>query len=277
MKIGIVGLGIVGGSLAMGLKNQAEYEIYGLDICPETIAQAKEMGIIKEGSTQSEDILPQVDMVVLALYPVDVAPFVEKNQSLFREGSLLVEFSGIKTYTINSLTGLIPEGVEPVFAHPMAGREKKGLMYASGEVNQGANFIITPIQENHEESLLIVEKLARDAGFGKISRLSPEEHDAMIAYTSQLPHAMAVALVNSDVQVEKTLDYIGDSYRDLTRIASINEDLWSELFLGNREDLLKTITRFETSLEQIKTTLEENDPTALKEIFIESNHRKNSM
>lgn len=277
MKIAIVGLGVVGGSLAMGLKGQEKYQIYGLDHCGTTIEKAKAMGIICDGNTSPKEILPKVEVVILALYPKDVAPFIEENAALFQRDAILVDLSGIKTFTIKSLEGKLPENVEAVFAHPMAGREKKGLDYASDEVNQGANFLLTPMPKNRDSSLQFVEQLAKDAGFGKVTRLSPEEHDAMIAYTSQLPHAMAVALVNSDSEVEKTMDFIGDSYRDLTRIASINEDLWSELFLGNRVELLRTIQRFEKSLNEIKVALETENTDCLKKIFKESNARKEIM
>lgn len=159
----------------------------------------------------------------------------------------------------------------------MAGREKKGIDFASSQVFKGANYILTPIDRNKEENLDLIEKLAYEIGFKRVRRITPEYHDEMIGFTSQLPHALAVALVNSDVEGRDTGSFIGDSYRDLTRIANINEDLWSELFLGNKENLLMSIQSFEDELDKIKYAIKDNDIESLKKLFIKSTKRREKL
>ena len=159
----------------------------------------------------------------------------------------------------------------------MAGREKRGIDFASSKVFKGANYIITPIERNKEENIKLIENLAYEIGFKRVRRITPEFHDEMIGFTSQLPHAMAVALINSDEEGRDTGSFIGDSYRELTRIANINEDLWSELFLGNKDHLLKAINRFELELDLIKKAIYDNDAETLKQYFIKSTKRREKL
>ena len=114
-------------------------------------------------------------------------------------------------------------------------------------------------------------------GFKHVKRICPKYHDEMIAFTSQLPHALAVALINSDVEGRNTGEFIGDSYRDLTRIANINESLWSQLFLGNKENLLEAINNFEKELDKIKLSLESDDKENLEQLFIKSSIRREKL
>ena len=159
----------------------------------------------------------------------------------------------------------------------MAGREKKGIDYATNEVFKGANFLIIKTEKNKEENLKLIEKLAYEMGFKHIKRTSPQFHDEMIAFTSQLPHVLAVALINSDIEGRNTGEFIGDSYRDLTRIANMNEKLWSLLFLGNKENLLKVMNRFEKEFDEIKKSIEEDDEEKLQELFIKSTKRREKL
>ena len=156
----------------------------------------------------------------------------------------------------------------------MAGREKKGIDFATNDVFKGANYIITPIERNKKENLDLVENIALKMGFKRVRRITPEFHDEMIGFTSQLPHAMAVALINSDEEGRDTGSFIGDSYRDLTRIANINEELWSELFLGNKNNLLKAINNFELELDLIKKAIHDNDKETLMRYFKKSSERR---
>lgn len=274
MKIAIVGLGVIGGSFALALKDAGYSDVFGVDIDPETIRKAKASGMIAEGSTEASTLLPRADVVVLALYPTLVVPFVRQYVSCLAPHTVLTDVTGIKTMLIPAVHALLPDSIDFVFGHPMAGREKKGIEYASKEVFRGANYIITPTDRNRRESLDLIEKLAFAMGFGSVRRVKPEEHDEIIGFTSQLPHAMAVALVNSDVEGRDTGRFIGDSYRDLTRIANINADLWCELFLGNREHLLQAIQHFERELDLIKDAVKREDAEALKACFHRSAKRR---
>ena len=175
---------------------------------------------------------------------------------------------------IKDIVEILPKNVDFVFGHPMAGREKKGIDFATNDVFKGANYIITPIERNKKENLDLVENIALKMGFKRVRRITPEFHDEMIGFTSQLPHAMAVALINSDEEGRDTGSFIGDSYRDLTRIANINEELWSELFLGNKNNLLKAINNFELELDLIKKAIHDNDKETLMRYSKKSSERR---
>jgi prephenate dehydrogenase len=169
---------------------------------------------------------------------------------------------------------MLPKGVDFVGAHPMAGREVHGVWNSDPKIFRGDNFIITPHPKNKPENLDVIEKLAKTMGFKSVNRVTPQEHDEIIAFTSQLTHAIAVALVNSDEKNFDTDVFIGDSYRDLTRIAMINENLWDNLFMGNRENLIKKIETFEKSLDVIKKALKTSDSETLKKEFVRSTIRR---
>ena len=158
----------------------------------------------------------------------------------------------------------------------MAGREKIGIEYADDKIFNGANFIITPLEETPQQAMDVLKEIAQDLNFGKITTVSLDKHDQMIGFTSQLTHAIAVSLVNSDY-AEDTQRFIGDSYRDLTRIAMINEILWSELFLENRETLLKHIENFESELNVLKLALKQGDRALLQELYIKSTNIRRKM
>ena len=208
------------------------------------LEKAKKLGLIKDGFTNGQEIVKSADFIIISLYPRLVKQFIIDNKDNFKDGAVITDATGIKKLFIEDIVKILPENIDFVFGHPMAGREKKGIDFATSEVFKGANYILTPVDRNKEENLKLIESLAYQIGFKRVRRITPEHHDEMIGFTSQLPHALAVALVNSDVEGRDTGSFIGDSYRDLTRIANINEDLWSELFLGNKENLLRIYSEF---------------------------------
>ena len=277
MRIVIVGLGVVGGGYAMALKEAGYTEVYGIDNNIETLRKAKSLGIIKEGYTDEKEIIKIADLIVLAVYPNLVKKFIINNKEDFKDGAIITDVTGIKQLFIDEITSILPKNIDFVFAHPMAGREKKGIDYATNKVFKGANFLITVTDNNKAENLELIENLAYKMGFKNVKKICPKYHDEMIAFTSQLPHALAVALINSDVEGRNTGEFIGDSYRDLTRIANINEALWSQLFLGNKEKLLKAIYNFEEELDKIKNCLEHEDKEALQNLFIKSSLRREKL
>lgn len=277
MKILIVGLGVIGGGYAMALKEAGYTEIYGVDKNQVTLEKAKKLGIIKEGFIDEDEIVSKVDLIVLAIYPDLVKSFIIRNKGKFKTNTLITDVTGIKELFIHDIMEILPEDIDFVFAHPMAGREKQGIDYATNEVFKGANFLIIENERNKDENLKLIEKLAYEMGFKHIKRTSPKFHDEMIAFTSQLPHVLAVALTNSDIEGRNTGEFIGDSYRDLTRIANMNENLWSLLFLGNKENLLKVMNSFEKEFDKIKKSIEEDDEEKLKELFIKSTKRREKL
>lgn len=277
MKIVIVGLGVIGGSFAMCLKESGYENIFAIDTNEDTLRKAKNQGLIKEGYKDGSTILKEADLTILSIYPKYVTNFIKENKDYFKSGSIITDATGIKEMIMKDILEVLPKDLDFVFGHPMAGREKKGIDYASSKVFKGANYIITPTEKNNPENLDFIERLAYEIGFGRVRRITPEFHDEMIGFTSQLPHAMAVALINSDEEGRETGSFIGDSYRDLTRIANINEDLWSDLFLGNKDNLIKAIENFENQLEIIKKAVLQNDKETLIECFIKSTNRREKL
>ncbi|KIL07938.1 prephenate dehydrogenase [Clostridium botulinum] len=277
MRVVIVGLGVIGGSFAMALKDADYKDVYGIDNNKETLLKAEKLNLIKRGYTDGSEILKDADLIIISIYPKLVKDFIKNNIDNFKDGTVITDATGIKKLFINDIVNILPSNIDFVFGHPMAGREKKGIDFASSDVFKGANYILTPTSKNKEANLKLVENLAYEIGFKRVKRISPEFHDEMIGFTSQLPHSLAVALVNSDLEGRDTGSFIGDSYRDLTRIANINEDLWSELFLGNKENLLKSIESFECELDKIKDAIKHDDKESLKKLFIKSTKRREKL
>lgn len=261
----------------MALKAAGYEDVYGIDNNLETLRKAEGLGIIKKGFADAKEIIAEADLIIISLYPRLVKDFIENNKNLFREGSIITDATGIKGHFIDDILAILPNEVDFVFGHPMAGREKKGIDYASKEVFKGANYLITVTDSNKEENIELLEKIIYDMGFKKIKKINPNYHDKMIAFTSQLPHAIAVSLVNSDEEGRDTGSFIGDSYRDLTRIANINEDLWSELFFSNKNNLLESIDNFLVEMNNLKSALLENNEEYLRELFIKSTKRREKL
>ena len=277
MKIVVVGLGVIGGSFIMALKEAGYKDVYGIDVNEESLKKAKEKELIKEGFKDGKEIIKEADLIIISLYPRLVKQFILDNKENFKDGALITDATGVKKFFIEDILNILPNNIDFIFGHPMAGREKKGIDFASSQVFKGANYILTPISRNKPENLDLVEELVYKLGFKRVKRIAPEYHDEMIGFVSQLPHAIAVGLINSDVEGRETGNFIGDSYRDLTRIANINEDLWSELFLENKDNLLNSIDNFEIELDKIKNAIRNDDTQTLKELFIKSSKRREKL
>ncbi|MEE0967406.1 MAG: prephenate dehydrogenase [Bacilli bacterium] len=274
MIVTVVGLGVIGGSFVKAFKGLG-YEVYGIDTDFNTLKQAKEEGYIIEGYTDGKEIVSQSDLVMICLYPSLVLDFIKNNT--FKKGAIVSDAVGIKSYFLQQALEIIDEDVEYVSGHPMAGREKKGFAYANKEVFKNANYIIIEHSKNKKENILFMQEFVSQLGFKSVKIMSPYDHDEIVSFTSQLPHVLAVALMNSDNQKYETGKYIGDSFRDLTRIANINEDLWAELFLNNKDYLLKSMEQFEEQFDLIKKSLVKNDIYTLKEAFKKSSKRRENL
>lgn len=277
LTVTIVGLGVIGGAFAQSFKEMGIRTVYGIDIDEDVLRKAEKMNIINKGFLKTKDPLEKSDLVVITLYPNLMKSFFVNNLSNFKENAVITDVVGIKGKIMEDIKPIIENSgndIDFIFGHPMAGREKRGIDFADSTVFRNANYIIIKDERNKEENLELLSHIVKKMGFRTVSYLTSEEHDEIIAFTSQLTHAIAVALVNSDNQKYDTKKFIGDSYRDLTRIAKINEDLWSELFLGNKENLLKMIEQFENELDIIKEALKNNDTGTLKDKFICSTKRR---
>lgn len=277
LNVTIVGLGLVGGSFAKALKKLDPKNIWAIDIDRKALEKGQEIGLIDRGYIDAKEPLERSDLVIICLYPELVKNFVEENMDNFKRGTIITDVTGIKNDLAEEVNAIIRDDIDFVFGHPMAGREKKGLEYSSAEVFQGANYILTPTSRNLKSSIDLIGSMARAIGFKNIINLDPKKHDEVISFTSQLPHAIAVALVNSDDLKIETGRVVGDSYRDLTRIAQINAELWSELFIGNKENLVQKIEHFQDKLDLIKKAIVEEDKETLEEEFKESSIRRKKL
>lgn len=277
LTVTIVGLGVIGAAFAQSFKEIGINTVYGIDIDEETIKKAEEKNIINKGFLETKEPLEKSDFVVITLYPNLMKSFFVNNINYFKENAIITDVVGIKEKIIKDIDPIIEKSgrnIDFIFGHPMAGREKRGIDFADSRVFKDANYIIIKDEKNKKENLELLSEIVKCMGFKKVSFLTAQEHDEIIAFTSQLTHAIAVSLVNSDSEKYDTNRFIGDSYRDLTRIAKINEDLWAELFIGNKKNLLKMIQQFERELDIIKDALNDNDLGTLKEKFIISTKRR---
>lgn len=272
----IVGLGLMGGSYAMGL-TKAGYTVTGLDTNQKTIAWALQNHLIAEGthpedSAKAARLVSEADYVILGLYPGNILPWLEKYHSLFKPGALVTDLAGVKSCFVAEAQSFLPNH-EFIPCHPMAGREVGGVQNANTAMFAGANFIITPTEKNTPPGIEFAIWLAQTLGFGNIIRLSPKEHDSMIGYVSQLTHAIAVCLMNANDD-PRLPDVTGDSFRDLTRIADINDTLWSELFLANAPALAGEIDTFVEALLDLRGKLAAGDGDGLRQLMQQSTARR---
>ena len=281
LTVTIVGLGVIGAAFAESFSEIGIKTIYGIDIDEETLKKAEEKNIINKGFIETKEPLEKSDFVVITLYPNLMKSFFVNNIDNFKENAIINDVVGIIEKIIGDINPIMEKiriqsgkNIGFIFGHPMAGREKRGIDFADSKVFKNANYIIIKDEKNKRENLELLSEIVKLMGFKKVSFLTAQEHDEIIAFTSQLTHAIAVSLVNSDSEKYDTNRFIGDSYRDLTRIAKINEDLWAELFMGNKKNLLEMIQQFEKELDIIKDALNNNDLGTLKEKFIMSTRRR---
>lgn len=265
-KILIVGLGLMGGSYAQALKRQG-FTVDAITRSQGSIDYALERGWIDWGSTTVDPVeLGSCDIVIFALYPNVLLRWLEDNQQYLKDGALLTDVTGIKGPVVYKVQAMLRPALEFVGAHPMAGREVYGVRNADCSIFQGANYIVTPTESNTPAAVEATEELGRLLGFARISRLSPERHDEMIGFLSQLTHCIAVALMTCR-DVEHLSAYTGDSFRDLTRIARINDEMWSELFLLNRDKLLEQIDLFEAQMQILRKAIAQGDSELLRSLM----------
>lgn len=265
-KILIVGLGLIGGSYAEGLTLKG-YEVYAIDTNIESIEFAKEKKIIKDGTTNvSKEFLEQMDIVIFALYPHIVIEWIKSYQKYLKPNAIITDVTGIKKWLYDNIKDILRKDLEYIGAHPMAGREVYGVKNSNKDIFKGANYIVTPTSSNTEYAINIAKKIGEELEFKNVVTLSIEEHDEMIGFLSQLTHCIAISLMTCK-DSQHLVKYTGDSFRDLTRIARINENMWSELFLLNKEELLKQMDLFLEQFTKLKKTIENDEIEKMKEIM----------
>ena len=274
-KILIVGLGVIGGGYAAAL-TRAGYSVSCITKDEKDIEYARAKGIIKYGTTRLDgELIRSSELIIFALYPTVFIDWIEKNQALFGEGTVITDVTGVKGTVVERVQSILRPDVEFIAAHPMAGRERSGVEYSDPDVFIGANYIVTPTEKNTRDAIEVCRRLGEILGFGKISELSCREHDEMIAYLSQLTHCIAVTLMTADdtPELEK---YTGDSFRDLTRIAKINDRMWSELFIMNKTALLAKMEEFMDEFKKLKNMIEDEDVDGMRDMMRRSTVKRTS-
>jgi prephenate dehydrogenase len=268
-----VGLGLIGGSYAKALVKKG-YHVSAITRSASSIDYALEQGIIAEGTTEIDPrLIGAADIVVFALYPEILMDWLRENQQYLKSGALLTDVTGVKCCVVYEIQELLRPDVEFIGAHPMAGREVYGVENSDDTIFRNANYIVTPTGKNTEEAIRLCEELGWELGFARVSRLSPEEHDDMIGFLSQLTHCIAIALMNCN-DTPGMEAYTGDSFRDLTRIARINDRMWSELFMCNRQMLLQHMDAFSESFGTLRRMLESGDVEGMREAMRKSTARR---
>lgn len=272
-KILIVGLGLLGGSYAMALSRKG-YTVTAIDQNPQSIEYALTHNLIVRGSTEIDTtLIDEADLIVFALYPHTFLQWVKEHGHLIKPGTVVTDVTGVKSCIVYDVQSMLPEGVEFIAAHPMAGRELSGVENSDDSIFRGANYIVVPTEKNTFSAIELCKSLGQELGFKDVSLLNPEKHDEMIGFLSQLTHCIAVSLMCAcdDPNLEK---YTGDSFRDLTRIANINDEMWSELFLANRDSLLRQMDSYRSAFDRLYNCVKNADREEMRSMMRFSSERR---
>ena len=273
MKILIVGLGLIGGSYAEALSKKG-YEVGAIDQKQEAIDFALRKGYIASGKTSvDKDYVGKFDIVVFALYPHAFVEWIEKYQNCLKSGAIVTDVTGVKGGVVCDVQNALRKDVEFIAAHPMAGRECSGVENAKAEIFEGANYIVVPTEKNTQEAIELCKDLGRELGFKNISELSVKQHDETVGFLSHLTHCIAVSLMVCK-ESGHLADYTGDSFRDLTRIAKINDEMWSELFLLNKDEIVEQMNLFEQHFGKLKECIQNDDREGIREMMRLSTKRR---
>ncbi|MBM6871038.1 prephenate dehydrogenase [Pseudoflavonifractor phocaeensis] len=271
----IVGLGLIGGSLAIALRGFEDYEIVGVDVSEPTLRFAREHGVADWVTDDPEAVIPQADVTILALHPKGIVRYLEQFKDRFQPGSLVTDVCGVKTAVMEAAKCLPPE-VDFIGCHPMAGTEFSGVEHAFGEMFRGAHLLLTPRPESTKEHLDFMARMADYLGCRDVCPTTPEAHDAMIAYTSQMMHIIAVSVCD-DEKLFECRGFEGSSFRGCTRVAALDVGLWTQLFSMNRPALVEALDRLEANLQSYRQALADGDDQALAKKLTWSADRKRQM
>lgn len=273
MKILIVGLGLIGGSYAEALSKKG-YEVGAIDQKQEAIDFALSKGYIASGRADiDKEYIGRFDIVVFALYPHALVEWIEKYQNCLKSGAIVTDVTGVKGGVVCDVQNALRKDVEFIAAHPMAGRECSGVENAKAEIFEGANYIVVPTEKNTQEAIEVCKDLGRELGFKHISELSVKQHDEMVGFLSHLTHCIAISLMVCK-ESGHLADYTGDSFRDLTRIAKINDEMWSELFLLNKDEIVEQMNLFEQHFGKLKECIQNDDREGIREMMRLSTKRR---
>lgn len=260
--VGVVGLGLIGGSMAKALRACTNCTLCGYDADGAVLSQAMEDGVLS--GVLTPEGLAGCDLVIVALYPEATVDYVTRNRSFFRKGGLVMDCGGVKSVVCGPLEPVAREsGFHFVGGHPMAGIERSGYANAFPELFRGASLILTPYEDTPEGPVAEIWSLLKQVGFSHLQLATPAQHDHIIAYTSQLAHVVSCAYVGSP-SAPSFQGFSAGSFKDMTRVARLNEEMWTELFLENREALVREIDTLVEELAAFAYTIRRGDRDNLR-------------
>lgn len=272
MDISVVGLGLIGGSLARTIKLHTEHRVYGVDLNAATMDQAALLGAID--GVADDAVIARSDLILVALYPGAIVDWITSHAHLFKPGCLVIDCGGVKQVICKAIEPLVKDAAwHFIGGHPMAGREFSGFKYTRDDLFDHASMILTPYADADPALLQQARNFFLDIGFRRVQFTTPETHDEMIAYTSQLAHIVSSAYVKCPL-ADKHRGFSAGSFADMTRVARLNEDMWTELFFDNRDALLPEVEGLVERLTAYRDALRNEDQEAMKSLLKEGREIK---
>ena len=274
MNVGIVGLGLIGGSMAKSTKARTGHTVWGADLDKETMTMARMCGAIDAPLT--DENLPQCDLILVAIRPAAAVEWVRTHASLIAPSAILVDLCGVKRTVVSAITPIARErGFAYIGGHPMAGRERGGFTASSEDLYVGASMILTPDQRTDMQLLETLKAFFLDLGFAGLTFSDPEEHDRIIAFTSQLAHIVSSAYVKSP-EAQRRRGFSAGSFQDMTRVARLDEDMWTELFLDDADYLTTELDELIVHLREYADAIRAHDAQALRTLLRDGREKKAS-
>lgn len=268
VSISIIGLGLIGGSMAKAIRENTAHHLIGFDVQSEVMKKAFEEEVIHEIPNSIEEALSKSDIVFLCLYPFETVEFIRNHYNDFKDNAIVTDTAGLKTEIVQFYSKLTHNSkqLEFVGGHPIAGSEKSGFNHSSAHYFKGASYVLTPHRGNREETVRTLTELIEVMGFGSVTCMDAKEHDEMIAYTSHLPHIIASLLLKNKPGNTGTTGnaLVGGSFRDATRVGNMNKSLWTELLMCNQSNVIKMLESFESDIKAVQSALESGNEDALR-------------
>lgn len=271
----IVGLGLIGGSMAKALRGFEDFDLIGVDVSQPTLRYAVENGIVDRGEVEPHRALAEGDLVFLCLHPRGIVEFMAAHRDHFKDGAMITDVCGVKGAILEGAK-VLPSSVSFVGGHPMAGTEYSGIQHALVNMFHNAHYILTPNEQSAPVHIALMERVARYIGCSDVVKTSPEQHDAIIAYTSQMMHIIAVSVCD-DENLFQYQGFEGDSFRGCTRVAALDVPLWTQLFSMNAQALGQALEQLESHIRQYRQAIQSGDPEALSQKLTYSAARKRKM
>ena len=275
-KIAIIGLGLMGGSLAYALRGFKDAKVVGTNLHPEVCQQALQKGAVDEAYTDASLAVQDADLVIFCVYAHLIPDLLEKCQGSFKPGAVITDICGVKSHLYQRLLPMLPPETDYVGIHPMAGKERDGFENADPAIFKGSGFIICPLPDTRQQSIELMRQLAEYIGASRVAVTDMQKHDQIIAYTSDLMH-IAAACLCIDFHPEMDLTFTAGAFRDSTRVADINARAWTELLLDNRENTLVWLDRYIESIHQLRACLADNDADGLAALLRLAGNNKREM